>query len=163
MTTLCRLLYVSKSLLDGPQPQQVAQMRALVEGSSRRNALVGVTGCLLFDQGWFVQVLEGPEAAVERIFDAICCDFRHAEVTLVDFAHVRERVFEQWGMALLREGEISAVAASELAEIRLLTGINGREALRRMRALLGAHDAKAEQEDAGIPAAPDHALRQAAA
>jgi hypothetical protein len=148
MTRLCRLLYVSRSLLEGIEPQQLAQLSALVEGSARRNALAGVTGSLLFDQGHFVQVLEGPEDAVERVFEAICCDFRHADVALVDFAHVRERLFGRWSMALLREGVVSPIDASEIPEIRLLTGINGREALRRMRSLLdGLEEERGDQPD----------------
>lgn len=63
----------------------------IIATAGRRNARLGVTGLLLYGEleavpgapGEFVQWIEGPEAAVEGLFDAVDGDPRHTEVEVL--------------------------------------------------------------------------------
>ncbi|WP_339825754.1 BLUF domain-containing protein [uncultured Parasphingorhabdus sp.] len=132
-----RLLYTSALDINqsGEQPEQTA--RRIAESSAAQNRLSEVTGSLLFVDGAFIQILEGPPEQVEKTFERICCDFRHVDVRLIDLVNVSERLFEGWDMACLCADEDTSVALRDgLQEIRFLVGINARQATLQMRSLL---------------------------
>ena len=132
-----RLLYVSRCLPDGEDMTSHAQVLELAATSASRNTRAQLTGSLLFVDGTFVQVLEGPADAVESTFERICCDFRHQDVKLIDLVAAQERLFPEWGMACLSaDRETSIKLHAELEEIRFRVGINAREAVIQMRGLL---------------------------
>ncbi len=133
---LARLVYSSR-----PEPRDAAANAALVqhivEVSARNNAKVDVTGSLLFVDDCFVQALEGPVRAVETVFERICNDFRHADVRLVDFVMVEERMFPSWEMACLCDDQTAqAEFREDMQEVRFLLGINARQAVEQMRLLV---------------------------
>jgi len=135
--SLIRLLYVSRCALGAEGPARDAKVREIAAQSARRNAETLLSGSLVYVKNSFVQVLEGPAPAVERTFEAICCDFRHEDVKLIDLIPVKQRVFPQWSMAFLGgEDEASLAMRDDLEEIRFLVGINAREAVSLMRRLL---------------------------
>ncbi len=63
------------------------------------NASQGITGCLIFYSGRFLQILEGPQEKVEKLFAKIENDKRHTEVSLFSEDNITERNFPDWGMA----------------------------------------------------------------
>jgi hypothetical protein len=133
--SLIRLLYVSRYVLGCED----AAVREIAAQSARRNAAVQLSGILVHVGDSFVQVLEGPADTVERTFEAICCDFRHEDVKLIDLVPITERMFPQEGMAFLGAGDGTAPGADDdLEEIRFLVGVNAREAVEQMRRLLQA-------------------------
>ncbi|AMO49504.1 EAL domain, c-di-GMP-specific phosphodiesterase class I (or its enzymatically inactive variant) [Kosakonia oryzendophytica] len=77
-----------------------SQLTNLVERASLRNSQLQVTGILLFDGDHFLQVLEGPLASVNAVFERIKRDHRHGNVVelLRDFAPRRR--FVDRGMTL---------------------------------------------------------------
>ncbi|WP_342320630.1 diguanylate phosphodiesterase [Kosakonia sp. BYX6] len=77
-----------------------SQLAGLVERASLRNAQLQVTGILLFDGEHFLQVLEGPLASVNSVFERINQDPRHGNVVelMRDFAPRRR--FVDRGMVL---------------------------------------------------------------
>ena len=69
---------------------------------SRRNNEAGpVTGLLLYKDGNFMQVLEGPEVEVMNIFSKIEKDPRHIDITVICTELIEERQFADWKMAFL--------------------------------------------------------------
>jgi hypothetical protein len=70
----------------------------ILAASQRNNAAVGVTGALMFDEGYFVQVLEGAQDAIEETFERIQMDPRHHDVKIVDFSPIEKRTFDGWAM-----------------------------------------------------------------
>ena len=137
-----RLLYTSALDINqsGEQPEQTA--RRIAESSAAQNRLSEVTGSLLFVDGAFIQILEGPPEQVEKTFERICCDFRHVDVRLIDLVNVSERLFEGWDMAFLSDDEMSSLAlGDELQEIQFLAGVNASQATLQMRSLLDDHSA----------------------
>lgn len=79
---------------------QSASLAGLVTQASFKNELSGITGILLFDGTHFFQLLEGPEDAVDALYDTISQDSRHHNVVelMRDYAHSRR--FGNVGMEL---------------------------------------------------------------
>ena len=99
MTTLYRVLYCSRNTIQGSPEQVEAEIRGILAASRRNNGRDGITGGLLFSDGCFAQVLEGPVAAVEEAFERIQCDERHSEVTVLQAGPIERRDFPDWSMA----------------------------------------------------------------
>jgi hypothetical protein len=66
--------------------------------SQRNNERDGITGALLFDSIWFVQILEGEREAVSATLRRISPDPRHDAVTIMDCAPIESRQFGNWWM-----------------------------------------------------------------
>jgi hypothetical protein len=60
-----------------------ADLQALLEWSRTYNAQHQITGLLLYSDGQFVQLFEGPEAVVRPLFARIQADPRHTQVVTV--------------------------------------------------------------------------------
>ena len=70
----------------------------LLARSRANNSRLEVTGILLYRQGTFLQVLEGPRAAVDELYATIARDERHHEVSTVLVEDRRARRFPDWTM-----------------------------------------------------------------
>lgn len=96
---LCSLAYFSRNAVLGGPAELSAQIHDILLRARANNQRHDVTGALLFSDGCFAQVLEGPAESVEAIFETIQCDPRHAEVTILHLHPVAERSFGKWSMA----------------------------------------------------------------
>lgn len=114
---------------------RAADLNAIIDTAETQNRAADVTGLLLYGTipaipgapGQFVQWIEGPEDAVERLFEAIRSDARHVEVevlargdvaALTDGATGGQRLFPSWSMGLVRLSELPATAAGFLTFAR---------------------------------------------
>ena len=93
-----QLLYVS-STADEPSLDDLDQV---LTASRRNNAMLGITGLLLFIDGGFLQILEGEERAVRELYMRICTDRRHCEVRLLLDREIPARAFTGWSMGYER-------------------------------------------------------------
>jgi hypothetical protein len=84
---LTRLTYYSENQLDPAQGSVVAQLAKILSASNRNNKPGNITGALVFDDLWFLQVLEGDREDVWHTFERIKDDERHSRVTLADVRH----------------------------------------------------------------------------
>ncbi len=84
--------------------EELSQILAI---SRERNAPDGITGLLLYCDGNFIQVLEGPEAAIRATVDRIRRDPRHHQFTLLLDQPIGERAFAGWAMGFRHVEEIS--------------------------------------------------------
>lgn len=94
-----RLVYYSANRIRGGQGETRIEIDQILGASRRNNQLVGLTGALMFSSGFFGQVLEGPQQAIEATFERIQRDSRHGDVSLLEFAAVEKRSFGDWSMA----------------------------------------------------------------
>ena len=78
-----------------------ASVESLVARAQRFNARAGITGVLLYDTTYFLQILEGPLEEVTQLFSTISADPRHAEVRPFAIRWLGARRFEDWSMQLL--------------------------------------------------------------
>ena len=99
MTQLYRVLYCSRNHLTGMPGTYPAEIQGILATSRRNNVRDGVTGGLLFSEGCFAQVLEGPLGMVEGAFERIQCDERHRKVTVLQSGSITARDFPDWSMA----------------------------------------------------------------
>ena len=99
MTQLHRVLYCSRNLIPGTPEAVAADIGSILATSRRNNARDGITGGLLFSEGCFAQVLEGPLDAIESAFERIQCDERHSDVTVLQSGPIATRDFPDWTMA----------------------------------------------------------------
>lgn len=120
---LYRIVYCSRNTTE-TGPEEFGRILAV---SRANNARDDVTGALLFSNGSFAQVLEGPLAALERTFERIQCDPRHAGVTVLQFGPIEGRVFADWAMAEAATLSVQSDGAAGEA-LDLLRQLVGREA-----------------------------------
>ncbi|PQJ82187.1 BLUF domain-containing protein [Polaribacter glomeratus] len=71
----------------------------ILKKSRATNAKKNITGCLLFYNKVYLQLLEGEKEAVQELYEKIKRDTRHYEVTLLVEHDVPERMFPGWSMA----------------------------------------------------------------
>lgn len=94
----------------------IKSLEALAVKANKVNESFGVTGILLFNGTHFFQVLEGPDAAINKVYDRICEDPRHHNLVelLRDYAPFRR--FGNVGMELfdLREHDKATVLQAVL-------------------------------------------------
>ena len=91
---LVRLLYASRATT----PVRPDALPTILRQAKRNNAALGVTGLLCHTDGVYLQVLEGARDAVSSLFNRIARDDRHADVTLMTYDEIDERLFAGWSM-----------------------------------------------------------------
>ena len=96
-----RLVYYSSNRIGASGEQMRAQIDQILAASRRNNRAAGLTGALMFSSGYFGQVLEGPQDAVEATFERIQQDTRHGDVSLLEFVKIADRAFGDWSMAFV--------------------------------------------------------------
>jgi len=79
-------------------PFSDTQLTELLAVARVNNGRLGVTGMLLYDDGSFLQVLEGAESVVESLYAKIGRDKRHHRVVALLRRSVDNRYFDQWQM-----------------------------------------------------------------
>ena len=76
-----------------------SDIQNMLKKARHHNEQLGITGCLLFYQGEFIQYLEGNQIKVLELYDKIKADKRHKDVELISFAEREMREFNNWEMA----------------------------------------------------------------
>lgn len=97
-TKLFTLAYFSRNTLR-QSDDMASEIERILQAARRNNEARGITGALLYSDGCFGQVLEGPLPAVEAIFEKIERDHRHFDVKVLHFKPVDKRSFGDWSMA----------------------------------------------------------------
>jgi hypothetical protein len=78
------------------------ELESLLEKSRRNNQAVGISGLLLYKDGNFMQLLEGPQEAVAATLKRIELDRRHRGVIRLYQCDQTEREFGDWSMGFKR-------------------------------------------------------------
>ena len=111
-----QLVYYSRNVVVGNDRAMLTNLREIVSASQRNNSRDGITGFLIFDKTWFIQVLEGEKASVSETYTRIARDPRHATATIMDARNVQDRSFPNWTMG-------GAMRSPEVEEVYLSHGI----------------------------------------
>jgi len=85
------------------------QLRELLRLARIKNEQLDVTGMLLYHEGSFLQVLEGPLPAVNPLLETIDRDQRHQNLMLLLRREIAARNFADWKMEFV---EVAAQAKS---------------------------------------------------
>ena len=110
--SLFRLVYASTSLLSEEPDLAREQIEQILLVSRRDNEAAEITGALLFSDTNFSQVLEGPRAAVERLYgETLHHDRRHKDLLLLLSETLAARQFPEWSMAYIGPNQWAKEAA----------------------------------------------------
>lgn len=94
MSSLIQIVYCSAAT----RPFDRSAFAQLLSKARENNEQVGVTGMLLYADGSFFQVLEGPPAVVDALFERIRADARHDRLTIIIREVIAQRAFADWTM-----------------------------------------------------------------
>lgn len=70
----------------------------IIDVSKRENDRHGITGILFYDQGRFVQIMEGKEQNIHQLLDNIRKDKRHKNLKVIIDEPVAKREMKDWKM-----------------------------------------------------------------
>ncbi len=88
------LIYVSQAA-KAMSPEALDNLQ---QQASAANRTAGITGCLVYQDGYFMQMLEGEREALFKLIDKIKSDKRHRNLRIVIESTARQRVFPDWGL-----------------------------------------------------------------
>lgn len=133
---LVRLLYASRS-------KQVISdeiVQAILKSSRAYNPDVGITGVLcVYESGdTFMQVLEGGRSQVNELYQTICRDERHTDVTVLHYADIVERRFSGWRMGRVNLSKVNRSTVIRFSETTTLDpfSLQGETALKLLEELV---------------------------
>ncbi|MEO1243040.1 MAG: BLUF domain-containing protein [Pseudomonadota bacterium] len=92
---MLRIFYISAA----KRFSTARELSEILAVSRERNLADNISGVLLYNDGSFAQVLEGPEEAVRNCYARIQADQRHSGCTKILEEHATERYFEDWALS----------------------------------------------------------------
>ena len=78
----------------------------LLEQSRKKNLGLNITGLLVYQNGEFMQILEGEKETVLELYDTITNDERHRSVKTFWEDSISERGFSRWAMGFVNTDNI---------------------------------------------------------
>lgn len=104
-----------------------AMLAGILMDARRCNTRDGVTGLLICRADLYLQLLEGPEAAVEATYRRIAADDRHMDLAPLTRRTVTDRLFPNWAMRddparswLWTKAEVDEGALTRASEAEIL-------------------------------------------
>lgn len=107
---LIRCVAYYGDVADNPPPGEVER---IADRARRRNAELGITGCLFYFGRHFVQVLEGPPAEVDRLYGTLAADSQHPDVVALLDTLVQARSYSGWSLKFVGDGSAGAAQRGE--------------------------------------------------
>ena len=95
---ITQLTSLSRNSLTGSAAALDEQLARVLDVSRRNNRRDGLTGYLVSDGTWFLQILEGDDESVMAALVRIRFDPRHSDVRVISTRQIRMRSFPQWSM-----------------------------------------------------------------
>jgi hypothetical protein len=84
-----------------------SQLEKILSVARRKNPSLNITGCLVYRNGVFIQLLEGEKSAVDSLVAVIRKDGRHDNFTILFNGPTEARMYADWSMAYVEGREIS--------------------------------------------------------
>lgn len=95
-----------------------SDLKVILNTAQAFNRRRGITGCLIYEQGHFAQVLEGAEQDLEALMQRIAQDSRHRNLRVVWSGPVEKPMFEQWSMAAFNLDRPDPADSVSIRELR---------------------------------------------
>ena len=92
-TRLKQIIYVSEKT-----NRSADSLTDIYDISQKNNLESEISGCLLVGSNSYLQLLEGPDLAVEKLYTKIKLDSRHKKVKKLYDQHIDEKLFSSWSM-----------------------------------------------------------------
>ncbi|MCX6050857.1 MAG: BLUF domain-containing protein [Chloroflexi bacterium] len=129
------IIYVSSAV----HPFSKPELLELLAKSRENNTQLGVTGMLLYKGGNIIQVLEGEEAVVHKLYTKIASDARHQGLIPLLQGVQTARQFPEWSMGFYDLNHVDLAAHpgySEFLNTPLTAGEFSSDPTRCQRLLL---------------------------
>ena len=133
------IVYCSTSEIRGTDTDIAAGISEILSVSRLKNPEAGITGALLYNDGYFAQILEGPRSALERLVQNIQADPRNGNFTVALDRSTTERYFPDWSMAFGASGEHPAITGA-ISAVLSRSLRSGEEILEVMKGLIVKED-----------------------
>jgi Sensors of blue-light using FAD len=91
--SLTQLVYASR-----PFGFDASVLDDILTISRARNGRDGITGTLICRGDMYLQLIEGPDAAIAETYARIAADDRHVDIALLLSRAVTDRLFPHWAM-----------------------------------------------------------------
>lgn len=91
------------------------------------NASAGITGLLLFYEGTFLQLLEGPAAGISSLVQKLRRDKRHANLIILESSPIEGRTFPGTPMQYVPARNLSVGEKQAFSDLRM--AVNARPAM----------------------------------
>ena len=101
---LIQIIYTSVASV----PFTADDLTRLLATARTSNHAHQVSGLLVFDDGFFIQTLEGPESRVDQVFRTIEKDTRHDHLRLLLRHRIDAREFADWTMGFVDTSALPA-------------------------------------------------------
>ena len=89
-----------------------------IQGTAKENNLpLDVTGSLFYNGGWFLQVLEGPLATLNALYNKIEKDPRHKNSRVLYNEPAKFRTFTRWSMNMTNLEDRQADKYDQLVDV----------------------------------------------
>lgn len=111
---LLRIVYLSQAKREITEDD----LRDILNKSRAFNSEHGITGILFYSFGYFLQVLEGPEDVLLRLYLKISEDKRHSQSCLLQAVPIVFPMFDKWAMACLGEKDGISINFEDLLRDR---------------------------------------------
>lgn len=111
-----QLVYYSRNTVPGDDRAMLTNLREILSVAQRNNTRDAITGFLIFDKTWFVQILEGDRLKVTETYNRIARDARHSAASIMNVRDIAARSFPDWSMG-------GAMRSPEVQDIYLGHGI----------------------------------------
>jgi hypothetical protein len=128
MPKIWQLLYRSEQAYE----METADMVKLLFDARAFNRDNGITGLLLHHGGQFMQLIEGEQHEVQRLYRRIAEDSRHRDAVIEVNAPADRRLFPEWQMGYAEAPEMDGLPALAGAE-------SERDAMTSLRLLAREH------------------------
>ncbi|MEM8509397.1 MAG: BLUF domain-containing protein [Bacteroidota bacterium] len=96
---------------------ELPEIYSMLSNAKDYNAEHGITGCLLYHNSQFLQLLEGEKQEVEKLFQKIVKDPRHHDLVVIENDEAEIRLFKTWNMAFHDYGQNGLSANLKLRQI----------------------------------------------
>jgi hypothetical protein len=111
---LHRLIYLSSAV----GVLRADELDRILLRSKASNSGAGITGLLLFHEGSFLQMIEGPAAGVASLMQKIRRDRRHSGIIMLQSESCAERIFPDSPLHYVAPRNLSAGEKQALTDLR---------------------------------------------
>ena len=108
-----QLVYISQAA----RKMSVEDLNSIHKVAKTNNEPINITGSLFYNGGWFLQILEGPIAALNTLYHKIEKDTRHKNSRIIYNEPAKFRTFPRWNMNMINLDDRQADKYNQLVEV----------------------------------------------
>lgn len=108
-----QLVYISQAT----RKMSSTELNDILNTAKNNNQSIDVTGSLFYNGGWFLQVLEGPLATLNALYNKIEKDPRHKNSRILYNEPAKFRTFTRWSMNMTNLDDRQADKYDQLVEV----------------------------------------------